>query len=66
MGIEQRELVIDCADHEVIVPFWEAALAGSDVMSTTSTFALVPPASGTEIRGRTRVRLRSPCCSESA
>ena len=26
MSLRQGDIVIDCADHEAVVPFWEAAL----------------------------------------
>jgi hypothetical protein len=45
MGLRQREVVIDCADHEVVVRFWAEALGGWERRDTNEQYvALVPPA----------------------
>lgn len=38
-----REVVIDCADHDVIVPFWAAALGWEPRRVNDQYVALVPP-----------------------
>jgi hypothetical protein len=44
MGIRATEVVIDCADHEVVVAFWSAALGGWRRRNVNEQFvALVPP-----------------------
>jgi predicted enzyme related to lactoylglutathione lyase len=53
MGLTQREIVLDCADHEIVVPFWQAALGWVRNDVNEQYVALVPPdegASGSEPR----------------
>jgi predicted enzyme related to lactoylglutathione lyase len=38
-----REVVIDCADHEVVVPFWAAALGWQPQRVNEQYVALQPP-----------------------
>jgi hypothetical protein len=45
MGLRQREVVIDCADHDRVVGFWAAALDGWERRDVDEQYvALVPPA----------------------
>jgi predicted enzyme related to lactoylglutathione lyase len=39
-----REVVVDCADHDVVVRFWSAALGWSARRVNEQYVALVPPA----------------------
>ncbi len=41
-GLRVREVVIDCADHDTVVAFWEAALGGSVRRVNEQYVALVP------------------------
>jgi predicted enzyme related to lactoylglutathione lyase len=44
MALRQREVVIDCADHEVVVGFWSAALDGWERRDLNEQYVvLVPP-----------------------
>jgi hypothetical protein len=44
MGLRQTEVVIDCADHDVVVRFWAEALGGWRRRDVNDQFvALVPP-----------------------
>ncbi len=43
MSLRQAEVVVDCADHEVIVSFWVAALGWSRQDINEQYVALVPP-----------------------
>jgi len=44
MGIRQTEVVIDCADHDVVIGFWAEALGGWRRREVNEQFvALVPP-----------------------
>ncbi len=44
MPLRQGDIVIDCADHEVVVPFWEAALGWERHDVNEQYVSLVPPA----------------------
>ena len=44
MTLRQGEVVIDCSDHEVVVPFWVAALGWERRDVNEQYVALVPPA----------------------
>lgn len=44
MGLRQGDIVIDCADHEVVVPFWQAALGWKRHDVNEQYVTLVPPA----------------------
>jgi predicted enzyme related to lactoylglutathione lyase len=45
MSLRQTEVVIDCADHDVVIGFWAAALGGWERRDVNEQFvALVPPA----------------------
>jgi hypothetical protein len=45
MALHQREVVIDCADHDVVVRFWAAALGGWERRDLNEQYvAIVPPA----------------------
>ncbi len=45
MGLRQTEVVIDCADHEVVVAFWAAALGGWERRDVNEQYvSLVPRA----------------------
>jgi hypothetical protein len=47
MGLRQTEVVIDCADHDVMVAFWSAALDGWRRHDVSDQFvALLPPEAG--------------------
>ncbi len=43
MGLRQAEVVIDCADHEVVVGFWSAALGWERREINEQYVALLPP-----------------------
>jgi hypothetical protein len=44
MSLRQREVVIDCADHEVVVGFWQEAFGGWERRNVNEQYvALVPP-----------------------
>jgi predicted enzyme related to lactoylglutathione lyase len=44
MSLRQREVVIDCADHDVMVAFWAEALGGWQRRDVNEQYvALVPP-----------------------
>ncbi len=46
MSLRATEVVIDCADHEVVTAFWSAALAGWQPRTVNEQYvALVPPES---------------------
>ena len=51
MSLRQGELVIDCADHEVVVPFWVAALGWERRDVNEQYVALLPPADQREADG---------------
>ena len=44
MGLRQGDIVIDCADHEVVVPFWAAALGWERRDVNEQYVSLRPPA----------------------
>ena len=44
MRLRQAEVVIDCADHEVVVPFWQAVLGWERRDLNEQYVTLVPPA----------------------
>ncbi|HLA15786.1 MAG TPA: VOC family protein [Candidatus Limnocylindrales bacterium] len=47
MSLRQTEVVIDCADHDIVVGFWVEALGGWQRREVDEQFvALVPPADG--------------------
>jgi predicted enzyme related to lactoylglutathione lyase len=44
MSMRATEVVIDCADHEVVIAFWSAALVGWERRNVNEQYvALVPP-----------------------
>jgi predicted enzyme related to lactoylglutathione lyase len=44
MSLRQTEVVIDCADHDVVIAFWTEALGGWERRDANEQFvALVPP-----------------------
>jgi predicted enzyme related to lactoylglutathione lyase len=44
MSLRQTEVVIDCADHDVVVAFWAEALGGWERRDVNEQYvALVPP-----------------------
>jgi predicted enzyme related to lactoylglutathione lyase len=43
MGLRQGDIVIDCADHEAVVPFWAAALGWRRHDLNEQYVTLVPP-----------------------
>ena len=51
MGLRQREVVIDCADHDVVVGFWAAALGWDRRDVNEQYVALVPPPAQRELNG---------------
>ena len=44
MGLRQGDVVIDCADHEAVVPFWQAVLGWERRNVNEQYVSLVPPA----------------------
>jgi predicted enzyme related to lactoylglutathione lyase len=46
MSLRQREVVIDCADHDVVVGFWAAALGWRRRNVNAQYVALIPPSDG--------------------
>ena len=52
MGLRQGDIVIDCADHEVVVPFWAAALGWERHDVNEQYVSLVPPADLREAASR--------------
>ncbi|MEO8463192.1 MAG: DUF5671 domain-containing protein [Chloroflexota bacterium] len=44
IGLRQVDIVIDCTDHEVVVPFWEAALGWERRDVNEQYVSLAPPA----------------------
>lgn len=44
MSLRQGDIVIDCADHDVVVPFWAAALGWQRRDVNEQYVSLVPPA----------------------
>ena len=52
------EIVIDCADHSVVVAFWSAALGRQPREVNEQYVALVPPASGGVAGGPARKERR--------
>ena len=51
MSLRQGEIVIDCADHEVVVPFWAAALGWERRDVNEQYVVLLPPAADREADG---------------
>jgi len=51
MGLRQREVVIDCADHDIVVRFWAAALGWDRRDVNEQYVALVPPPAERELAG---------------
>lgn len=51
MGLRQTEIVIDCADHDVVVGFWAAALGWERRDVNEQYVTLVPPASQRDADG---------------
>ena len=51
MSLRQGEIVIDCADHEAVVPFWAAALGWDRRDVNEQYVALVPSAVEREADG---------------
>ena len=51
MSLRQGDIVIDCADHEVVVPFWEAALGWERHDVNEQYVSLVPPPDQREADG---------------
>jgi predicted enzyme related to lactoylglutathione lyase len=43
MSLRQGDIVIDCADHEVVVPFWQAALGWERRDVSERYVSLAPP-----------------------
>ena len=47
MSLRQTEVVIDCADHDIVIGFWAEALGGWQRREVNAQFvALTPPAEG--------------------
>ena len=51
MGLRQGDVVIDCADHEAVVPFWAVALGWERREVNEQYVSLVPPADQREAPG---------------
>ena len=51
MSLRQGDVVIDCADHEVVVPFWAAVLGWERRDVNEQYVSLVPPADQREAAG---------------
>ncbi len=51
MTLRQGDIVIDCADHEAVVPFWEAALGWERHDFNEQYVSLVPPPDQREAEG---------------
>ena len=51
MGLRQGDIVIDCADHEVVVPFWMAVLGWERRDVNEQYVSVVPPADQREAPG---------------
>lgn len=49
MSLTEGEIVIDCADHDVVVSFWVAALGWTERRINEQYVAVVPPGSGTAL-----------------
>ena len=43
MSLRQGDIVIDCADHDVVAPFWQAALGWERQEFNAQYVALIPP-----------------------
>jgi hypothetical protein len=53
MGMRQAEVVIDCADHDVLVAFWSEALGGWRRRDVNEQYvALVPPEGPADVEPR--------------
>ncbi len=44
MTLRVGEVVIDCADHEVVVPFWIAAMGGYERRDVNEQYVAIVPA----------------------
>ena len=51
MSLGQGDIVIDCTDHEAVVPFWEAALGWERHDVNEQYVSLVPPPDQREADG---------------
>lgn len=51
MSLGQSDIVIDCADHEVVVPFWTAALGWERRDVNWQYVSVVPPVDQREAPG---------------
>lgn len=51
MSLRQGDIVIDCADHERVVPFWQAALGWERHDVNEQYVSLVPPPAQREAAG---------------
>jgi len=52
MSLRQDDVVIDCADHEVVVPFWQAALGWKRHDVNEQYVSLRPPPDQGDAAGR--------------
>lgn len=52
MSLRQGDIVIDCADHEAVVPFWQAALGWERRDLSEQYVSLVPPAAERQTPGQ--------------
>ncbi len=43
MALRVTEIVIDCADHEVVVPFWLAAMEGYQRQAVNEQYVAIVP-----------------------
>lgn len=43
MGLQVSEIVIDCADHEAVVPFWLAAMEGYARRDVNEQYVAIVP-----------------------
>lgn len=52
MSLRQGDIVIDCADHDVVAPFWQAALGWERQEVNAQYVALIAPADELEAAGQ--------------
>jgi predicted enzyme related to lactoylglutathione lyase len=52
MGLRQTEVVMDCADHDVVATFWCAALGGWERHDVNEQYVALRPAPGPGDDGR--------------
>jgi predicted enzyme related to lactoylglutathione lyase len=57
MSLRQGDIVIDCNDHEVVVPFWQAALGWERRDVNEQYVSLAPPPDHRDAAGRRPVPL---------